>query len=61
MDYLKKSPVDAAYSATVKLHIQDVDYASNMVLFFMIEECRRLAVHPSHRKHTVVGFSIVGT
>ena len=54
MDYLKKSPVDAAYSATVKLHIQDVDYASNMVLFFMIEECRRLAVHPSHRKHTVV-------
>ena len=37
IDDAKKSSVNAAYSSTVKLQLQDVDYAANMVLFLMSE------------------------
>ena len=37
IDDAKKSAVNAAYSSTVKLQLQDVDYAANMVLFLMSE------------------------
>ena len=37
IDDAKKSSVNAAYSSTVKLQLQDVDYAANMVLCLMSE------------------------
>ena len=37
IDDAKRSAVNAAYSSTVKLQLQDVDYAANMVLFLMSE------------------------
>ena len=37
IDDARKSSVNAAYTSTTKLQLQDVDYAANMVLFLMIE------------------------
>ena len=37
IDDARKSSVNAAYSSTTKLQLQDVDYAANMVLLLMIE------------------------
>ena len=37
IDDARKSSVNAAFSSTIKLQLQDVDYAANMVLFAMLQ------------------------